>query len=300
MSIPARNGGFPEPLAGESQRLVRTRHAACGGETRVRLPGAVPAHAVRRVVCERCEAPYDVETAEELGVEKPKGGGATASAFHFTDSRLWRWGSAAAAAAAVVGVLLLVQGGSDEPAPSSVPPAPAGDLGAGPAEANFVSEPGFSLALPPGWEQVETEGGAAFAAASVDGSAEATLWIERDPELSFQEFEERTGEQLRSLSGSDPEVVERINAPTSDGTVVRLRADAPSESGVSAPYEVTLRATGPYRYYLATSVLPGASAHASDGADLIHGSFVPEAGGGGEIETGVAPGPGQDEGSELP
>ena len=43
-------------------------------------------------------------------------------------------------------------------------------------------------------------------------------------------------------------------------------------------YEVTLRAAGPYRYYLATSVQPDASATAVDGADLIEGTFTPEAG----------------------
>ncbi len=53
---------------------------------------------------------------------------------------------------------------------------------------------------------------------------------------------------------------------------------------------MTLRAAGPFRYYLATTVQPGASRQASEGADLIHGSFVPEPEGGGDVETGAAPG----------
>ena len=51
-----------------------------------------------------------------------------------------------------------------------------------------------------------------------------------------------------------------------------LAADAPPGSPA---YEVTLRTSGPYRYYLATTVQPDASEDAVDGAKLIHGSFVP-------------------------
>ena len=49
------------------------------------------------------------------------------------------------------------------------------------------------------------------------------------------------------------------------------RADQPQ-------YEVTLRVAGPHRYYLATTVEPGASTEAANGAALIHNSFVPVAG----------------------
>lgn len=263
------NGGFPEPPASEPQRLVRVRHAGCGAETRVRLPRAVPARAVRRVVCERCETRYECEEVEELGAA----------------GRLWRLASLAIAAAAVVGALLLIQGGgSDTPA-----------TGAGGMErraltqARFVTEPGFTLALPPGWERVPAEGGAAFAARAVGGGGEATLWIERDPDLSLEEFEARSLAQLETLAGT-AEVVERIDAPTAEGTVVRLRADAPPESGVSAPYDVTLRAAGPYRHYLATSISPGASLRAREGAELIHASFVPEVDAGSGVETAPAVG----------
>ncbi len=190
--------------------------------------------------------------------------------------------------------------GGDDPSPTVTvgAGAPAGEGGGGGAgvssEAQFVTQPGYSLALPPGWEQTPPEGGAAFTAAAVDGTADATLWIERAPDLTFADFEARSLEQLRSLTGN-AEVIERIPAPTDEGTVVKLRADTPEGSGVSAPYDVTLRAAGPYRYYLATTVQPGASPQASDGADLIHGSFVPEPDGAGEIATGAPPGSGEQE-----
>ena len=197
--------------------------------------------------------------------------------------------------------LILLQDG-DDPSPNvTVGPggvaSPVGGTGSGNGvsasdEAHFITQPGFSLALPPGWEQTPSEGGAAFTAAATDGLADATLWIERAPDLSFAQFEARSLEQLRSLTGN-AEVVERIPAPTAEGTVVRLRADTPEGTGVSAPYDVTLRAAGPFRYYLATSVDPGASRQASDGADLVHGSFVPEPDGGGKIATSGAPGSGE-------
>ena len=61
-------------------------------------------------------------------------------------------------------------------------------------------------------------------------------------------------------------------APTPEGTVVVLAADAPAGEPT---YEVTLRAAGPYRYYLATSVEPDASAAAVEGAELIAGLVHP-------------------------
>jgi hypothetical protein len=301
MAISVRNGGFPEPLPYEPQRVVGARHAACGAETRVRLSRFIPAGVVRRVVCERCDAVYDAAAVADLGLVGPNDATVTAAAKRPHDSRMWRWGSIALAAIAVVGVLLLIRGDSGEPAPRPVEPAAPATGGASTAtEARFVNQAGFSLAVPPGWERVEPEGGAAFAARSSDQTAEATLWIEDDPKLSFREFEARTAEQLRSLSGEEAEIVDRINAPTIAGTVIRMRADAPAESGVSAPYDVTLRATGPYRYYLATTVMPGASRQASEGVDLIHGSFVPETRRDGEIETTATPGPKRPREAEIP
>ena len=71
----------------------------------------------------------------------------------------------------------------------------------------------------------------------------------------------------QALAGS-AQIVDRVAAPTPEATVVKLAADAPEGQ---PSYEVTLRVAGPYRYYLATSVQPDASAKAADGADLIAG-----------------------------
>ena len=78
-------------------------------------------------------------------------------------------------------------------------------------------------------------------------------------------------DQLEALAGS-ARVVERVAAPTPEATVVRLAADAPAGSPA---YEVTLRASGPYLYYLATTVQPDAGDAGVAGAKLIRGSFVP-------------------------
>ena len=72
-------------------------------------------------------------------------------------------------------------------------------------------------------------------------------------------------------------MVERVAAPTPDGTIVRLAADAPR---ARPPTRSRFGPAGPYRYYLATTVQPDASSEAIDGAELIHGSFRPTAGGG--------------------
>ena len=61
VDLATTNGGFPLPPAGEPVRVVDCHHPACAGDTRVRLPGVVPSRAVRRVVCQRCEQPYEPE-----------------------------------------------------------------------------------------------------------------------------------------------------------------------------------------------------------------------------------------------
>jgi hypothetical protein len=97
MTLDDGNGGFPEPPAGESVRVVRCTHTTCGGETRIRLPRELPAEAVRRVVCDGCGHAYECERAEAVG----RGSGA---------SRAWRLVSIPIAAAAVIGALLLIRG----------------------------------------------------------------------------------------------------------------------------------------------------------------------------------------------
>ncbi len=82
------------------------------------------------------------------------------------------------------------------PSPSSSVTISAAPKGARGEQAKFIEGPGYSLALPAGWEQSDPPDGAAFAAGSEDGLADATLWIEEDPELSFREFEQRSLAQL--------------------------------------------------------------------------------------------------------
>lgn len=288
MELRSTNGGFPEPPLGDPVRVIRAVHPACGREARIRLPGYLPSRAVKRAVCGRCDQSFACEGVEELDAAPA----ARSLALPSPQSPVWRWIGIPLAAAIVVAALVLLQGGADTPPPAAVEQQAASSVaGEGTARgpARFVTQPGFSMALPPGWESTSPEGGAAFTAAPADGTGDATLWIERAPDLTFAEFEKRSLGQLRSLTGN-AEVVERVAAPSKEGTVVRLRADTPEGSGASAPYEVTLRAAGPYRYYLATTVQPGASPQVREGAELIHGSFVTEPDGDGRVRTGAPPG----------
>ncbi len=139
--------------------------------------------------------------------------------------------------------------------------------------AHLVAGVTYSFALPAGWERVDPPDGATFAAEASDGGADATLWITEDPKLEFPTFVSQSLAQLEALAGS-AQVVERVPAPSAEDTIVRLAADAPAGE---PSYEVTLRVGGPYRYYLATSVDPEASKKAGEGADLITGSFTPDA-----------------------
>jgi hypothetical protein len=200
----------------------------------------------------------------------------------------WRTASVPIAAVAVIGGLMALQRLDGTGAQPASEPAAAAKASAAPAaaaaasdgarkgaraQAQLVRGSSFSVALPQGWERVPPQGGATFAAVSAAGDADATLWIERDPSLDFARFEARSLDQLRALAGS-ARVVERVAAPRPEATVVRLAAVAPPGQ---PEFEVTLRASGPYRYYLATTVQPDASRAAIEGAELIHGSFTPEA-----------------------
>src|SRR5690242_15380018 len=112
------NGGFPEPVAGEPVRLVRARHDACGASTRVRVPPALPARAVRRVVCDSCHQPFECDGADDVGVLEPR---------ESTGSRLWKYLSIPIAAAVVIVALILIQGsggGDQQPSSPATPPAP--------------------------------------------------------------------------------------------------------------------------------------------------------------------------------
>jgi hypothetical protein len=281
------NGGFPEPLAGEAVRLVRCEHDACGAATRVRLPRELPAKVVRRVVCDGCREPFQCDHVLDMGVAWPPRLTSTQARLTRTqvpgwpfhpEGRAWRYLSVPVAAAAVIGVMALIQGSGEsarQSASSTAPAAPEPPFKS-PAGPYVVNESIFALALPPGWHRTSTKNNAAFAAAASEGGANATLWILLDPKLDFPAFESRSQAHLEALAGS-AQVVDHATAPTAEGTVVTLATD--SRPGEPA-YVVTLRAAGPYRYYLATTVEPSAPREAVEGAELIHSSFVPVAGGG--------------------
>ncbi|HEY8465192.1 MAG TPA: hypothetical protein VIL04_00150 [Solirubrobacterales bacterium] len=261
-------------------RLVAARHDACGAETRARIPRAVPARAVRRLVCQRCAVPFEAEVADAAPAPRrrprlPEPGAAA-----------WRWAGVPLAAVAVVAAVSLLNGGSSEPAQKHAPPsaavevATAADAAGEPDReasgdgATLVRTSTFTLALPAGWKRTKPAGDAAFSARAPGGAADATLWVERDPDLSFAEFEARSIAQVQSLIGRAPRV-ERTPGPTPERSSFTLIAPAPE----GAPrYVVTGRLAGPYRYYLATTVQADAPAEVAAGAELIRESFVPEGG----------------------
>jgi hypothetical protein len=161
------------------------------------LPASLPEAAVHRVVCDGCHEPFDPATegsfsgasARRAPVALTALGGRLADARDaVTDrfagaglpalpkvskSRLWAWASVPLAALGVVAGLSLIQGDGAEPPAASPPPA------AGAPEARFLEGSGYSLALPAGWKKENPPEGAAFAAVSKDGLADATLWIGR-------------------------------------------------------------------------------------------------------------------------
>jgi hypothetical protein len=273
----AQNGGFPEPLAGEPVRLVRCRHETCGTSTRVRVPRALPALAVRRVVCEECRQPFACE-ADDGGVVAAVSVGRS-----WSQGRAWKYLSIPLAAAAVIVALILIQGSGGSDQPSSTTPAAPNDADAGRSQAaggaaasgqgggELVRGSSYTLALPDGWTRTEPESGATFAAEAEDGGAQATLWVRSDPDMSFPEFESQSLSQLRQVAGS-AQVVERTAAPTVDASIVTIAAN---HSSGGPDYQAVLRAAGPYRYYLSTTVEPEASKSATQGAELIRNSFVP-------------------------
>jgi len=174
-------------------------------------------------------------------------------------------------AAALVGGLLVAgaQGGED-----------AGDGGARGAAATvvgptLVKERGFTLSLPDDWIRTESPDGAVFAAQSPDGAARSTLWVERDPGLGFGGFVDRSLAGLEQL-GDDARVTDRVAGPTLESSSAELRATVALDGEPAGPYRVNLRAAGPYRYYLATSLRPDAAPALLADAELIGSSLRPE------------------------
>lgn len=176
----------------------------------------------------------------------------------------------AAVAALAATAVLLLSGGEDW---SAVDTAASAQQAAA-AGGNFVEEPGFSVSLPEGWKAVEAPDGATFAAASTDGLAETTLWAERDPALSFNAFVEQSIASLDEI-GTNVRIADQVGGTALASRITELHAEVPLDGGVVAPYRVTLRAAGPYRFYLATSIQPGAPAQRLADAELLGGSFRP-------------------------
>lgn len=196
-----------------------------------------------------------------------------------------RWLPIAGAAIAVGGGLYLIQGDGEAPAPAATTAArPAVTNSAQPANAmlasgaaTLVKGAGFSLALPAGWVETTPPADATFAAVSADGLADATLWITEAPKLSFARFEGESLIQLAKLS-ADARLVHRIRGPSLETSVVELAAGAEGASA-DAPYRVTLRAAGPYRYYLATSLDGNAPATLVGETELLRGTLRPDVAG---------------------
>lgn len=199
------------------------------------------------------------------------------------------WVPALIAASVVLGGLYLIQGSGDDPvvpaAETAARPAPVDEIAVplSPAppgdsavvgDATLVERPGFSLALPDGWLEIDPPEGASFAAVSGDGQADATLWITEAPRLSFARFEEQSLAQLEELA-PDARVIARSEGPTPETTIVELAAGSEGASA-DAPYRVTLRAGGPYRYYFGTSLRQDAPAELVGDTELLRGTLRPE------------------------
>ena len=193
--------------------------------------------------------------------------------------RYSRWGLAAAGGSVVllIVVIVVVAGGGGDSDPTTETAAEQA-LSEPPSVINdpqFVEERGFSIALPDTWRQTKPPEGASFAAVSEDGLGEATLWVDRDEKLDFDQFVDQSLAGLDGL-GDDARVTDRVEGPTPETSIAVLEADVPVDGGIAGPYRVTLRAAGPYRYYLATSIGAGAPPRLTADAELLSTSFRPQ------------------------
>ena len=188
-------------------------------------------------------------------------------------ARLWTWASVPLAALGVVAGLALLQGDSGGGSSTAATIAPKGARAGG--EAKFIQGPGYSLALPAGWKQVDPPDGAAFAAESKNGLADATLWISDDGKLSFRQFEQRSLAQLEEI-GDNARIADRVQGPTIESMITELRADAPVADGVSSPIRVTLRGAGDYRLFFSSAEQPGAGAQTAAEIETMHASLRPD------------------------
>ena len=171
---------------------------------------------------------------------------------------------------AVIVALILLSGLGGSPR-SDATASPAAE----PATPTLVSERGFSLSLPAGWTRTEAPDGAIFSATSADGNAQSTLWAERKPDLSFSSYVANSLHGLQTL-GTGAAITDRVEGHTLETSSAELRAEVPLDGMAPGPYRVFLRAAGPYRYYLATSVAPGSPPSVLADAELLGTSLRPE------------------------
>lgn len=169
----------------------------------------------------------------------------------------------------VVALILLSGVGGSSAGDAIASQAPA------PTTATVVEERGYSLSLPAGWTRTQAPDGAIFSAASADGTAQSTLWAERKPELSFGSYVASSLHGLETL-GTGARITDRVEGHTLETSSAELRAEVPLDGMAPGPYRVVLRAAGPYRYYLATSVAPGAPASVLADAELLGTSLRPD------------------------
>lgn len=150
------------------------------------------------------------------------------------------------------------------------------------AKDKFLEIGGYSITLPDGWRNAPRPPGAAFSATSADGLASTTLWIKRNPKLDLDGFKQRSKRSLSKL-GQDVTVLSAVEGATPEDSSVELAASVPlsnevvpeAEQTVST-HRVTLRVSGPYRYYLATTIQPGAAEQTlTDDADDLSRSLRP-------------------------
>jgi hypothetical protein len=272
------------------------------------LPASLPSDAVHRVICDGCHLPFDPSAEGSFGDSVQRttpalaalGARLGATRDRMVDrfprlaspsvpklpsvpkSRVWAWVSVPLAALAVVAGLSLIQGDGGAPSANGGP-TPAG---AGAPEARFLEGSGYSLALPAGWQKEDPPEGAAFMAESKDGLADATLWIEEDPELSFKEFEARSLDQLGEI-GENARVTDYVEGPSRESTIVELSAESPVAEGAFAELRVTLRGAGDYLFYFSTVMQPGAESGVGAAIETMHASLRPEVSVAG-LDDGVA------------
>ncbi len=192
--------------------------------------------------------------------------------------------AAAVAALALVLVVFLPAVGAgglaiaEEVAAEAMPSAGQPDSA---TEDKFLEVGGYSITLPDGWHNSPRPPGAALAVTSADGLASSTLIIRRNPSLDFDGFERRSERDLEKL-GQTVEVVGRVDGETPEDSSVELQGTMLVGTGlVGADQElisatrVTLRVAGPYRYYLATTIQPGAPESVFEEAEDLGQSLRP-------------------------